>query len=199
MQGICSGSNEASTVRLMWLPGDVFVSHNCTFYSVCYFRFKNNKKDVVTKFLKRTHPTHTCKQQSAEGCFAGFLKLNQGPFYCRADKGGRDKAETPEKEAGDGSWWLRHSFFASWGHRPVLSAFMSSRVLCVLAFSQIKPRSPALSLQIVDKQNVLWPYSPAPATSKPRFPTPKATLDYDSSLTVTGESSVALWVCSLIG
>lgn len=77
--------------------------------------------------------------------------------------------------------------------------YMSSRVLCVLAFSQIKPRSPALSLQIVGKQNVLWPCNPAPATSKPRFPTPKATLDYDSSLTVTGESSVALWVCSLIG
>lgn len=40
------------------------------------------------------------------------------------DKGRRDKAETPEKEAGDGSWWLRHLFFASWGHRPVLSVFI---------------------------------------------------------------------------
>lgn len=35
--------------------------------------------------------------------------------------------------------------------------------------------------------------------SKSRFPTPKATLDYNSSLTVTSESSVVLYVCSLIG
>lgn len=146
MQGICSGSNEASTVRLVWLPGDVFVSHNCTFYSVCYFRFKNNKKDVVTKFLKRTHPPPTCKQQSAEGCFAGFLKLNQGPFYCRADKGGRDKAETPEKEAGDGSWWLRHSFFASWGHRPVLSAFICPLECSVFSLSPKSSHVPLHSL-----------------------------------------------------
>lgn len=54
----------------------------------------------------------------------GFHKLDQGPFMAGVDKGRRDKAETPEKEAGDGSWWLRHSFFASWGHRPVFSVFI---------------------------------------------------------------------------
>lgn len=92
-------------------------------------------------------------------------------------------------------------FLCSLGpQNPSLSGF-----ICPLECSEfsLSPKSsyipPVLSLQIVDKQNVLWPCNPDPAMSKTRFPTPKTTLDYNSSLSVTGASSVTLWVCSLIG
>lgn len=46
-------------------------------------------------------------------------------------KAGKDKAEPPERVAGDGS-----SFSASWGHGTLLTAASTPpRVLCVLALS----------------------------------------------------------------